>query len=111
MGSVDISAIRENILEETGHWFALPSFFEGIGRAIDLMGTLNVYINYPTPEEADRDALRRDIAAVGRDIWYAIGQEQKLVGSAAVQLNLFPKGAEGYAGKVDLHSSECVCKE
>lgn len=76
MGSIDTEAILDSIRAETGGWFAIPSFFGGMGRAIDLFGTLNVYRLFPSPEEADKDAMRRDFQAVGRDIAGAIEVEK-----------------------------------
>lgn len=48
--------------------FARPSFWEGVARVLDLGGTLNIYNESKTPEEADRTALQSDFAMVGKDI-------------------------------------------
>jgi len=76
MGRFDSEAIRDSIREQTGGWFAIPSFFGGMGRVIDLFGVLNVYRYYANPAEADIDAMRRDFMAVGRDIWSAFEAEK-----------------------------------
>lgn len=76
MGSIDTEAIRDSIRAQTGGWFAIPSFWGGMARAIDLFGTLNVYRFYSGPNEADIDAMRRDFQAVGRDIATAIEVEK-----------------------------------
>lgn len=80
MGSIDAEAIRDSIRLQTGGWFALPSFFGGMGRVIDLFGVLNTYRYYASTEEADLDAMRRDFATVGRDIRGAIKAEKNAQG-------------------------------
>ena len=75
MGNIDIGTIRENIRTETGGWFALPTFFGGMGRVIDLFGTGDRYCTFPTAEEADADSIRRDIEAVGRDLRAAMASK------------------------------------
>ena len=57
--------------------FALPSFFEGIARNIDIFGTLQDYNSSSNPMEADARALRKDWEAVGRDIRFAMKTHQK----------------------------------
>lgn len=80
MGAVDVEAIRESIREQTGRWLSLPSFVGGMGRVVDMFGTLNVYRYYSGPNLADIDAMRRDFFAVGRDIWIAIEAEKQAQG-------------------------------
>ena len=48
--------------------FARPSIVEGIGRNLDLFGTMQVYNSSDTPEEADRRAMQADIAALRADM-------------------------------------------
>jgi len=48
--------------------FGSLGFFEGMARALDLGGTMVVYNDSPTPEEADNRALDSDWRAVGHDI-------------------------------------------
>lgn len=48
--------------------FARPSFIEGIVRLIDLGGTLNIYNESGTEDEADYKALHNDWIMVGNDI-------------------------------------------
>jgi hypothetical protein len=45
--------------------FGSLSFFEGMARMLDLGGTMVVYNDSPTPEEADNRALDSDWRAVG----------------------------------------------
>ena len=52
----------------TMYLFARPSFLEGMGRAIDLGGFLNEYNNSLSPSQADRLALKSDVAALKRDV-------------------------------------------
>ena len=49
--------------------FAKPSFIGGMARVIDLGGTLTVYNNSPTEEEADKKAVHSDWQAVGGDLF------------------------------------------
>jgi hypothetical protein len=57
--------------------FAKPSFVEGLARIIDIGGTLQVYNQSSTPEEADAKALSNDWKAVGNDIKSAIDTHNK----------------------------------
>ena len=54
--------------------FARPSFIAGLGAAIDLGGTMEIFNESPSPEEADFLALRNDWCAVGQDIQNAMAQ-------------------------------------
>ena len=56
--------------------FVRSSFWEGFGRCLDLFGTLE-YKRTRKPEQADYLALRSDWEAVGRDMWYALGEFEK----------------------------------
>ncbi len=56
----------------TCYLYANPSFFEGTARLLDFWGTLNVYNESETPEEADYTALRNDWITVGMDLRGAI---------------------------------------
>ena len=47
--------------------FGSLGFFEGMARMLDLGGTMVVYNDSPTPEEADNRALDSDWRAVGHD--------------------------------------------
>jgi hypothetical protein len=54
--------------------YAVPSFWEGIARLIDVGGMLNEY-NYSKSEwEADYRALQSDWGLVGEDLWGALDQ-------------------------------------
>jgi len=52
----------------TDFLFAKPSFISGMGRAIDLGGTMTVFNQSDTPEEADARALYNDCLAAGNDM-------------------------------------------
>lgn len=66
-------------MNRTGLLFAMPSFFRGFGKAIDLGSTRNIYNESDTPEKADYNALRSDWEKTGEDI---------------------RKATEGYHGKI-----------
>jgi hypothetical protein len=48
--------------------FGSFGFLEGMGRVLDIGGTMVVYNESPTPEEADILALYSDWQAVGDDL-------------------------------------------
>jgi len=48
--------------------FALPSFFGGMGRAIDLGATMQEFNTEATDDEADYYSLLSDWQAVGDDL-------------------------------------------
>ena len=52
--------------------FANPGFFRGLGRAIDLGATRNVYNDSDSPAAADSKALRSDWVSVGKDLGTAV---------------------------------------
>ncbi|WP_041283765.1 hypothetical protein [Desulfobacca acetoxidans] len=52
--------------------FGSFGFFEGLARVVDIGGTMVVYNDSPTPEEADRKALFSDWRTVGDDISTAV---------------------------------------
>ena len=54
--------------ERTAYLFARPSFIEGVARIFDFSGSLNVYNESPSGQEADRQALENDWRAVGDDL-------------------------------------------
>ena len=56
----------------TDHLFAMPSFLEGFGRALDFGGEFDEYNFAETPEETDANAIYSDFCAVGDDMWAAI---------------------------------------
>ncbi|MEI8094508.1 MAG: hypothetical protein WCG80_09865 [Spirochaetales bacterium] len=47
--------------------FARPSVLEGIGRNLDLFGTMQMYNASDTPEQADTLAFFADLAALKSD--------------------------------------------
>lgn len=48
--------------------FARPSFIEGAARVLDMGGTLQIYNESKTADEADRKAMKKDWEAVGEDV-------------------------------------------
>ena len=48
--------------------FAMPNFWDGFARVLDLGGTFDVYNADETDEKADRRALSSDWKQVGKDI-------------------------------------------
>lgn len=48
--------------------FANPGFSRGLGRAIDLGATRNVYNDSDSPASADAQALKSDWISVGKDL-------------------------------------------
>lgn len=57
--------------------FGSFGFFEGMGRVLDLGGTMVVYNESPTTEEADNRALNSDWQAVGNDLKNAMNSYAK----------------------------------
>jgi len=57
--------------------FGSFGFFEGIGRVVDLGGTMVVYNESPTSEEADMNALSSDWHAVGDDLRVAMNAYER----------------------------------
>lgn len=56
----------------TDFLFSTPNFLSGMGKAIDLGGTMMVFNASDSPAEADRLALLSDWGAVGADIYTSI---------------------------------------
>ena len=54
--------------------FARPTFVSGMGAVIDLGGTMEMFNESSSPEEADFLALRNDWCVVGQDIRNAMSQ-------------------------------------
>lgn len=52
--------------------YARPTFWEGVGRAMDISGATSQYNQSETGEIADRIALAADWRAVGQDLWQAM---------------------------------------
>ncbi len=57
---------------ETCFLFASPSFMQGMASAVDIGGTLVVYNESRTIQEADARAIGSDWAMVGKDIRAAV---------------------------------------
>ncbi len=58
----------------TYYLFARPSFSEGIARVLDLGGTLNVYNEHESQQQADARATNNDWLTVGDDMRVALNQ-------------------------------------
>lgn len=68
--------------DDTGFLFASPSFLAGWAAVLDVAGTLNVYNESKSGQEADARALASDWAVIGKDILKAAEQlEQKEKGA------------------------------
>ncbi len=57
--------------------FSRPSFLEGMSRIVDFGGTLNMYNDSKTPEEADNLALSNDWKMIGRDLKSAVEEYER----------------------------------
>jgi len=57
--------------------FGSFGFFEGMGRVLDIGGTMVVYNDSPTVVEADNRALNSDWRVVGDDIRNAMKYAEK----------------------------------
>jgi hypothetical protein len=57
--------------------FADFGFFEGMGRVLDLTGTMVGYNSSPSREEADRRALNSDWEIIGDDLRNAMNSYAK----------------------------------
>ncbi len=56
----------------TDFLFSMPSFLSGMGKAIDLGGTMTLFNGAASAEEADSLAVLSDWLAVGEDMKKAI---------------------------------------
>jgi hypothetical protein len=54
--------------------YAVPSFWEGVARLMDMMGMLNEYNYSNTPVEADYRAIWSDWVMVRQDLMQAVVQ-------------------------------------
>lgn len=54
--------------------FSTPSVIEGIGRIFDFSGSMQVYNECLTQQQADSLALFNDFKAIGKDIQNAASQ-------------------------------------
>ena len=52
--------------------FAVPSFWSGAARALDLSGEFDVYRTSESNDLADKRALSGDWAVVGKDLEHAL---------------------------------------
>ncbi len=55
-------------MSESDFLFSMPSFLKGMGRTLDLFGTMDEYNTSTSPEEADSRALMQDGLAIKRDM-------------------------------------------
>jgi hypothetical protein len=58
----------------TDYLFAMPSFWSGVGRALDLGGQFDEFNWSDDPEESDANAIFSDFRAVGMDLMTACSQ-------------------------------------
>jgi len=56
---------------ESTYLFSRPSFLKGMGRVLDMGGTINIYNTSNSEVEADKKALKND--------WYAIGNDFDII--------------------------------
>lgn len=61
-------------MHKTDFLFAQPSFLRGMGKALDLRSTRNVYNDSSSDQEADYKALKSDWIIIGDDIRRAAEQ-------------------------------------
>lgn len=74
--------------------FAMPSFWSGVARLLDLMGVFDDYNRSETPNEADARAMYADWAMVGQDLIKSADQFEIEVDQAdSRQQRLFPTPA------------------
>lgn len=66
--------MNEYTNENFGLLFAMPSFLEGVARALDIAGTFTQYNTSDNPREADFLALRSDWRAVGDDFYTVLDE-------------------------------------
>jgi hypothetical protein len=69
-----------SIGQHTFQLFACPSFIEGVGQLVDVMGVLNTYADSETGVEADAKAVGSDWKAVGEDIRTAMIEYERTQG-------------------------------
>jgi hypothetical protein len=58
--------------DDTCFLFAEPSFWSGFATVLDAGGTLAIYNESRTPQEADARALASDWAVIGKEIRRAV---------------------------------------
>ena len=63
----------------TDFLFAEPNFISGFGSAFDLGGTMMMFNNASSPNEADALALANDWALVNKDAREAVSRELSLI--------------------------------
>lgn len=70
-----------DIVKKTTNLFTQPSFWAGSARVMDLFGAGTRYNTYPTAQEADARALKRDWEVVGQDIKSAVKEYESTLPS------------------------------
>ncbi len=65
----------------TDYFFAMPSFWSGFGRVLDVGGQFDSYNFGDTPEETDTIAIYNGWRAVGLEMEHAIAQFESELGS------------------------------
>lgn len=67
------------MINMTDFLFAAPDFISGFGSAFDLGGTMMMFNNSSSPNEADALALANDWALVNKDAREAVSRELSLI--------------------------------
>jgi hypothetical protein len=67
----------------TDYLFAMPSFWSGVGRTLDLGGQFDEFNWSPDPDESDENAIFSDFRAVGMDILSACSRYEVGLGREA----------------------------
>lgn len=62
----------------TFYLFAMPSILAGIGQVIDIAGTMEVYNDSESGEEADYKAIQNDAIQVGKDLRFALEEYKSI---------------------------------
>jgi hypothetical protein len=66
--------MNSKVTARTDYLFAMPSFWSGFARGIDLFGVFDSYNDSESDAEADRRALASDWEVVWQDLANALGQ-------------------------------------
>lgn len=71
--------MSENNYKNSFFLFARPSFCEGVARALDLGGTLQIYNESDSSEEANQKAIKNDWLAIGQDLKNGIKEYEQRI--------------------------------
>lgn len=61
---------KKTIRKQLNNLYSLtsPSFAEGMARVLDIGSTMQTYNESLSPEEADKEAIKKDWQIIGKDI-------------------------------------------